>query len=333
MDPDDPAPAVDERERLEARGLTERCEADQAVHPAAVGRDRLLDRRRQPDRLEHEVRTAIARRVADALDCRARIGGIGLDPVRRPERAGEVDLRPAHVDRHDPPGTGQHGAHHARQPDPAETDHRHRRAGRTSAVLITAPTPVETPQPISAATWGHAIGHRDHGGRRDDLGRGHRADREVGEDWRAVGAGEARRAVGLRMARDGDPEHSHCRPRWHSRHRRQGAYQDRATDRPMADGSSPAPTASMTPAPSCPSTIGPGRSQSPSRTWRSEWHTPDAVIRTRTSPGRGSSSRSVSTVLTAPARSMTAASIPRMPLRCPIPRPPYPVFWRPPRSR
>ena len=31
---------------------------------------------------------------------------------------------------------------------------------------------------------------------------------------------------------DGEPEHSHWRPRWHSRQWRQGAYHDRATARP-----------------------------------------------------------------------------------------------------
>ena len=53
----------------------------------------------------------------------------------------------------------------------------------------------------------------------------------------------------------------------------------------------PSPTASTTPAPSWPSTIGQRPSpSSPSARCRSEWQTPAAAIRTRTSPGPGGSS-------------------------------------------
>src|SRR5205807_4783185 len=47
--------------------------------------------------------------------------------------------------------------------------------------------------------------------------------------------------------------------------------------------STPSPTSSITPAPSCPRTAGSGARSVPLRTERSEWHTPDAPSRTFTS--------------------------------------------------
>ena len=53
----------------------------------------------------------------------------------------------------------------------------------TSAVLRTAPTPVETQQPMSAATAGSTpVGERDRGRGGHDRRPGHRADRAVGQD-------------------------------------------------------------------------------------------------------------------------------------------------------
>ena len=166
----------------------------------------------------------------------------------------------------------------------------------TSAVLSTAPTPVETPQPISAATSGgtpSGIGTTALAGHDLVPCSSSRSRDRRGPAIRPAGM---RRVVPSAWAwrRDGEPEQSHWRPRWHSRQRRHGAYQVRATGRPMTPGSSPGPTASTMPAPSWPITMGPGRFQWPSRTWRSEWQTPADVIRTRTSPGCGSSRRSVS---------------------------------------
>src|SRR5439155_258203 len=47
------------------------------------------------------------------------------------------------------------------------------------------------------------------------------------------------------------------------------------------------PTASTTPADSCPSTVGTGAGYFPSMKWRSEWHSPAATVRTSTSCGPG----------------------------------------------
>ena len=328
---DDPAPAVDERERLEACLLAERREADEDRRPARrQGRDRLLDRRRQPDRLEHEVRPALARGLADAVDDRPGVGGIGLDPVRRPQRAGEVDLRPAHVDRDDPPGPDQLGAHHARQPDPAEADDGDGRARGHLGGLDHGAHARRDAAPDQRRDLGrHAVGHRDHRGRRHDLGRGHRPDREVGEDRRAVGAGEARRPVGLRVAQrrrsgaqplaaalalaaaqagrvpgqgDRPPDDARVEPRTDrlDHARALVAQHDRPRPLPVA-------------VPDVEVGVADAR----------RGHPHEDLARARVvEPQRLDGAA-------APACSMTAASISRMPLRCPIQRRAYPVFWRP----
>ena len=53
-----------------------------------------------------------------------------------------------------------------------------------------------------------------------------------------------------------------------------GYHHDSTTWSPTATCVTPAPTASTTPAPSWPSTIGYGAVHSPSTTCRSEWQTP-----------------------------------------------------------
>src|SRR5438105_7349341 len=65
----------------------------------------------------------------------------------------------------------------------------------------------------------------------------------------------------------------------------------------------PAPSASTTPMPSWPSDMVPGTpSQSPRARWRSEWHTPAALILTSASPLPGSG------VGTSPIRSVPSSS-------------------------
>ncbi len=76
----------------------------------------------------------------------------------------------------------------------------------------------------------------------------------------------------------------------------------------------PGPTRSTTPAPSSPSTIGTGISpQEPSAACRQLWQTPLAAMRTATSPARGSSSSTSSTVSGSRTRRSTIAFIPRLP--------------------
>ena len=89
------------------------------------------------------------------------------------------------------------------------------------------------------------------------------------------------------------------------------------TRRPTARSVTAEPTASTRPAASWPRSIGTGRTRLPSSTDRSEWHTPAASIRTRTSVGPGPSSSTVATLMGAesaygrgsPIRSSTAPVI------------------------
>ena len=67
------------------------------------------------------------------------------------------------------------------------------------------------------------------------------------------------------------------------------------------------PTSSTTPAPSCPRTTGSSVGWIPWATWRSEWQTPLAAIRTSTSPAFGGSSSSSSTTSGSPNARRTAA--------------------------
>ena len=117
----------------------------------------------------------------------------------------------------------------------------------TSAVLITAPTPVETPQPISAATSGgtpSGIGTTAVAGTTWAVG--DRPDREVGEHGRPVGAGRGascrRPARGAATASPSTATGARAGTRGRRRH---GAYHDRATGRPTRPGSRPGPTASI----------------------------------------------------------------------------------------
>lgn len=69
------------------------------------------------------------------------------------------------------------------------------------------------------------------------------------------------------------------------------------------------PTASTTPAPSCPPTIGSLLQESPVRRCSSEWHIPEAANLMRTSPAPGSSSSSSTSSHGLPVSRMTAALV------------------------
>ena len=177
------------------------------------------------------------------------------------------------VDRHDLPGPGQRGAHHARQPDATEPDDRDARAGRD-------------------------LGRLQH---RPDAGR-HAAADERG-DGRVHAVGEHDRG---RLGHDGRPRPScRCRSRPSPARRPRPSPGPCAVGHPMAERRriragprpagaagaarrrtapartapragrpatvrTPSPTASTTPAPSWPMATGVGRGHSPSRTCRSE---------------------------------------------------------------
>ena len=99
-----------------------------------------------------------------------------------------------------------------------------------------------------------------------------------------------RRAASRRRSRTGASGTAAGRPRWQSAHFPHDGAHDSTTSSPTATLSTPSPTASTTPAPSWPSTIGVGRSHSPLTMWRSVPQMPTAAIRTSTWPAPGSSS-------------------------------------------
>src|SRR5215472_2871444 len=82
--------------------------------------------------------------------------------------------------------------------------------------------------------------------------------------------------------------HRFGRPLTQNRQRSQLGVQESDTGSPTACRVTPGPTASMTPAPSWPSTIGTGGGQLPFRAERSLWQTLLLVSLTITSPGPGS---------------------------------------------
>ena len=249
--PDDPAAAVDEREALEPDGLarTGVMPTSTAVPPggsAAIACS-IVTGSPIASNTKSGPPSPAASRIPSTVA--AGFGRVGLDPVRRPERAREVDLRPARVHRDDPARAREHGAHDARQADAAEADDRDGRArGHVGGLDARPRRPSTPPQPMSAATSGgtpSGIGTTAVAGH--DLRRGHRPDR-AGRRAPASRPAATRRVVPSACAWriDGEPVHSHWRPRWHSRQRRHGAYQ-RQRDRPPDDapGRAPSPTASI----------------------------------------------------------------------------------------
>src|SRR6202020_1107154 len=114
------------------------------------------------------------------------------------------------------------------------------------------------------------------------------------------------------------------RPRRHSEQSPQAGVQEITTCWPGVTEVTRSPTASTSPAPSCPSTAG----IPPLRTDRSEWHTPVARSRTFTSPGPGA------TVATS-SRSSTSASgpVPCKTAARTVPTLPCSSFLRPPATR
>ena len=111
--------------------------------------------RREPDRLEHEVRPAVARRLPDPVD-HGRAGRAGSAWTQcvapsSPASSSLAGLTSTTTIRRAPASTAPitHDSPTPPSPITATVD-----PAGTAAVLSTAPTPVETPQPMSAATSG-----------------------------------------------------------------------------------------------------------------------------------------------------------------------------------
>ncbi len=87
------------------------------------------------------------------------------------------------------------------------------------------------------------------------------------------------------------------RPEEHSAQEPQLGTKVRTTWSPTRTCFTPGPIPSTTPAASCPSAMGSGRTRDPSTTEMSEWQTPAASMRTRISPARGPASSTSSSCM------------------------------------
>ena len=232
------------------------------------------------------------------------------------------------------PRPGEHGAHHARQADAPEADHRDRRPRRDLGRLDAPPRrPVDTPQPMSAATSGGTPSGIGTTARRRARPGPWPSSRSRGRRGPASRRRATRRVVPSACAwrSDGEPEHSHWRPRWHSRQRRQGAYHDRATARPTNARVQARPDGldharALVPQDDRPRPLPVAVADVEVGVADARRRHPDEDL-ARRAGRRAAASRSTRR---SPARSMTAASISRMAL--PMPDPPgerQPVFWSP----
>ena len=186
---------------------------------------------------------------------------------------------------------------------------------RTRAAWATAPKPVTTPQPSSAAC---------HSGTSSGIGIAPAAattaysakQATVRPCWRRPPSAPRRRELpsGRLPATDSRPTGSHSvrRPDRHGSHcaaRGDHAEDDVIADRHIGDAVADGRT---TPAPSWPRTIGHRPAPSnPSARWISEWQTPAAATLTSTSPARGGSSVTVSTAGGRPGSRRTQACMVR----------------------
>ena len=119
-------------------------------HARAPGRQRLRrlgHRRGVADGHEREVGAA----PGDAADLADRILLRRVDGVGGAERPGLLELGPLHVDGDDRVRRHHRPALHRIQADASDPKMAMLAPGGTAAVLITAPTPVMTEQPMSAA--------------------------------------------------------------------------------------------------------------------------------------------------------------------------------------
>ena len=216
-------------------------------HGGAAERQALdgeLDRRRQADRLEGVVRAAVGQRREaprwSRLDRRRR------GRVRRAEARARRPAWPATRSiGDDPPGAGEHRAHHDREADAAEADDRDARPGRDLGRLQHGPDARSSRSSRSARP---RPGRRRRGGGSrlppERLSLGHRPDRRnTTGRFAAVGRG-ARSAVGHpvgeRRASPGTPT---AGPRGTRRQWPQGTSQDSATGCPTRSDAHAGPDA------------------------------------------------------------------------------------------
>jgi len=161
--------------------------------------------------------------------------------------------------------------------------------GLTLAVLATAPTPVITAQPNSAASSSGTDLSMRCTPRRESTACSAKAETptkcEMGWPLR-----DRRLAPDSRVpATPAWPAGSHStgRPSAQGWQLPQPGTKSMTTWSPTSRSVTPSPSAWITPAASWPSTMGVSRGRSPLMMDRSEWHTPAAATLTSTSPGPG----------------------------------------------
>ena len=165
--------------------------------------------------------------------------------------------------------------------------------GRTLARFNTAPTPVSTPQPIrQAEVSGTSLGMRTACTSLTTV------TSEKTDEAAKFEAGSPLKVKGVVMLPSELLHHDGC-PVLQARQTPQLASVAMTTWSPGLTEVTEDPTASTTPAPSCPITSGAGKGMVPSMTERSEWHTPAACMRTWTSLGPGARTSSSSVTSTA----------------------------------
>ena len=169
--------------------------------------------------------------------------------------------------------------------------------GCTRAAFRTAPSPVTTLQPTSAACqrgsdagrgMAEAAGTTQRSAKQDTL-RKCLTGAPSGKDRRVVPSPSTPRPLWRPAG-----SHRFARPARHCSQVPHDGTKQKPTWSPGATCRTAAPTLSTTPAPSWPSTIGCRlEPRCPSARCRSEWHTPAAATRTSTSSSRGGASSSL----------------------------------------
>ena len=251
------------------------------------------DRRGGADRLERVVDAA--RRDRQHRGDGVAVRGDGIASRRAPSASSS--LRRVALDSDHAAGAGEPGGRHELQPDAAAADDADGLADRHAGGVAH-----RADRGHHAAAEQRSLPQRQRRGHADDrCGRHHAA---LGEARDAVevlhrrcrpgsAAATCRRAASRPRPRTRRPRTGSAAPPRRRGSRRTTARGRTRPDRPARRAVTPSPTASTTPAPSCPSTIGWRPAPMwPSARCRSEWQTPAAATRTSSSPRRGGSSSS-----------------------------------------
>ena len=183
--------------------------------------------------------------------------------------------------------------------------------GRTPAAYTEVPQPVGTPQPVSAATSNGMYGSIGTQEFCETTARSAKVPSMQNPPRSAPSSSWNLKvpSASIPVIICAPQSHRFCRPVEQYRHVPQAGMNEHTTWSPAFTRVTPGPTASITPAPSWPPTIGSRPVLSPVWMCSSEWHRPDALKAIRTSPCRGSSSESSVTSHGLPGSLMIAALV------------------------